>query len=104
MNHSSCLNRAAMGALLSTAFLIGGCASTSPIQDAHFGESVRQLNAQQRINPEASAANEAKPLGADGRTVRASSERLLESYRNPQTSEIPTVSGVGGSTGTNSNR
>ncbi len=45
--------------------LLGGCASRSPNLDAQFGKSVRLLNAQQTINPNA-MANTDPVLGLDG--------------------------------------
>ena len=42
-----------------------GCASRTPYFDAQFGKSVRLLNAQQTINPNA-AANTDPVLGLDG--------------------------------------
>ena len=54
---------AACAALLLT--LVGGCASRSPNLDAQFGKSVRLLNAQQTINPNA-MANTDPVLGLDG--------------------------------------
>ena len=45
--------------------LMGGCASRTPNLDAQFGKSVRLLNAQQTINPNA-MANTDPVLGLDG--------------------------------------
>ena len=45
--------------------LMGGCASRTPYLDTQFGKSVRLLNAQQTINPNA-MANTDPVLGLDG--------------------------------------
>lgn len=71
------------GLLLMVSSVMPGCASTSPDQDARFGQAAHTLNEQQRLHPDASTANQNKPVGADGRLVRASSERAVDSYRTP---------------------
>jgi len=103
MNRIPSSLRIAASALLSAtvATVLAGCAaSTSPQQDARFGDSVHRLNEQQRLQPEASRTNEGKTLGADGRTVRASSDRLLESYRTPQANEVQSIGTIGNVGGT----
>ena len=45
--------------------LMGGCTSRTPYLDTQFGKSVRLLNAQQTINPNA-MANTDPVLGLDG--------------------------------------
>ena len=63
LGRSTRLASVACAALLLT--LVGGCASRSPNLDAQFGKSVRLLNAQQTINPNA-MANTDPVLGFDG--------------------------------------
>lgn len=106
MNRIPTSLRIAASALLSAtaatvAMALAGCAaSTSPQHDARFGDSVHRLNEQQRLQPEASRTNEGKTLGADGRTVRASSDRLVESYRTPQANEVQSIGTIGNVGGT----
>ena len=66
------------------ALVLSACASTVPANDKHFGESVRSLTAQQTLNPSASAQNEGRVLGGDGRMVQGGLERAVDSYRNGQ--------------------
>jgi hypothetical protein len=93
------------GLVAIVAFGCGGCASTSPNQDAHFGEATRRLNEQQRLVPNASQANEGKTFEADGRTVRASQNRMLDTYRAPPAPISQSLDTVGsGGSGTSGSR
>lgn len=92
---TSLLRPALVGITAALAAWLTGCAapSSSPQQDARFGEAAHRLFTQQRLNPDASRQNEATALGADGRTVRASGERLLETYRTPRGTEFQITGG-----------
>ena len=90
------LTHLATGAVMATLALLGtGCASTSPRQDAHFGAATRLLNEQQRLNPDASHANEGLTTRADGRTVRASQNRMMDTYRTPPAPVSQSMDNVG---------
>jgi hypothetical protein len=74
---------------------LGGCAATaSPDWDARFGESARNLNAQQVYDPAAPAKNAQARLHADGRTVREAGDRQVETYRSPPPASVINI-GVG---------
>jgi hypothetical protein len=74
---------------------LGGCAATaSPDWDARFGDSARNLNAQQTIDPAAPVKNAQTQPRADGRTVREASERQVETYRSPPPASVINI-GVG---------
>lgn len=96
LDHSRFVVAATLGCL---ALLLPGCASTSPDQDARFGEATRLLNAQQRLNPQASQANEGKTFKADGRTVKASQDRMVENYRQPPAQAEQNVGTIGSGSG-----
>jgi hypothetical protein len=75
------------------ALALGGCAaSAAPGWDAQFGDSARQLNTQQLIDPAAATRNAQATPPTDGRTVREAGERHVETYRNPPP---PTVINLG---------
>lgn len=85
----------AIVAAVSAVLSLGACASTSPQQDAHFGDAAKRLYQLQRLNPDASRANEGMTFSADGRTVRAGMERMAESYRSPQANVDQTLGTIG---------
>jgi hypothetical protein len=75
------------------AALLAGCASTTPVMDAKFGDAVRQARAAQTLNPNASA-NRDPVLGIDGKAGAAAQERYQESFRTPpKTFEILNIGG-----------
>ena len=63
--------------------LVGGCASRTPYFDAQFGKSVRLLNAQQTINPNA-AANTDPVLGLDGKAALSGYGDYQKTFANPE--------------------
>lgn len=70
-----------VGAL--AAATLAGCASTTtPILDAHFGESVRAARALQTINPEGSR-NTDPVSGIDGKAAKNAADRYYESFKTP---------------------
>jgi hypothetical protein len=74
---------------------LGGCAATaSPDWDARFGDSVRILNAQQLIEPEAPAQNAQTSPPIDGRTAREAMDRHVESYRSPPPTTVINIGGI----------
>jgi hypothetical protein len=82
----------ACAALLLT--LVGGCASRSPNLDAQFGKSVRLLNAQQTINPNA-MANADPVLGLDGRAAISGYGDYQKSYAKPEPQSSTFTIGIG---------
>jgi hypothetical protein len=75
-------------------FLLGGCLSSSPIWDAHFGEAARATTQAQIINPH---AGEQKPStsGVDGRAAVSSMNAYNKSFQSPSSGN-PFVIGNGG--------
>jgi len=75
---------------------VAGCAATaSPGWDERFGDSVRSLNAQQLIDPNAPKRNAQATPPTNGRTAREAAQRHVESYREPPPTNIINI-GVGG--------
>ena len=79
---------------------LGGCMSSSPIWDAHFGEAVRAVTQLQIIDPHASENNPSLP-GIDGKSAVSAMTQYDKSYSQPPTSTNPYTIGVssGGGTG-----
>ena len=86
------LRAAAAGLLVALA----GCASTTPVYDARFGEAVRQLRQAQVINPQA-GDNPDAALGLDGNAAREAMQRYRNSFREPP--PVVNVINIGGSAG-----
>jgi hypothetical protein len=60
---------------------LSGCASRTPNFDAHFGQTVRTLTAQQTLRPAATEANRDRvPEGLEGRAARETIERYQRSF------------------------
>ena len=74
--------------------LLGGCASRTPNLDAQFGKSVRLLNAQQTINPNA-MANADPVLGLDGRAAISGYGDYQKSYAKPEPQGSTFTIGIG---------
>jgi hypothetical protein len=83
---------AACTALLLT--LVGGCASRSPNLDAQFGKSVRLLNAQQTINPNA-MANTDPVLGLDGKAALSGYGDYQKTFADPLPQPATFTIGIG---------
>ena len=79
--------------VLSSASLLMGCASTSPLMDAKFGDAVRQARSAQTLNPNASA-NRTPVVGIDAKSGAAALERYQDSFRAPpKTFEVINIGG-----------
>ena len=89
---STRLASVACAALLLT--LVGGCASRSPNLDAQFGKSVRLLNAQQTINPNA-MANSDPVLGLDGRAALSGYNDYQKTFATPVQQPSTFTIGIG---------
>lgn len=83
----------AAGALLGAG--LTGCMSTSPVWDAHFGESVRTVRMMQTLNPNASYTNTDPVTGVDGRAATFAMDRYGQSFSNPPTDGNTFVIGIG---------
>ena len=72
---------------------LAGCSVTgSPDWDARFGDRVKVLNAQQLVDPAATARNGQLNPPSEGLTVREAIERHVDGYRAPLQSSV--VSGA----------
>ena len=71
-----------------------GCASRTPNLDAQFGKSVRLLNAQQTINPNA-MANSDPVLGLDGKAAASGYAEYQNSYSKPKPPSSTFTIGIG---------
>lgn len=74
------LSQARRSAILACCALLGGCASTTPEWDRHFGESTRLTLSRQVLSPD--AASRAAPAPAmDGAAAVAAYESYQKSFR-----------------------
>ncbi|RDU98605.1 hypothetical protein [Trinickia dinghuensis] len=73
---------------------LGGCMSSSPIWDAHFGEAVRTVTQAQVIDPDAGEHNPSKP-GVDGKAANSAMGQYQKSFEAPPQTFTPLVLGVG---------
>ncbi len=87
------LRRAAALAMATT--LLGGCMTTTPIWDAHFGEAVRAIKQAQIIDPQAGERNPFVP-GVDGKAAVSAMTTYNKSFRAPAPTVNQFVIGVGG--------
>ena len=71
-----------------------GCISRTPNLDAQFGKSVRLLNAQQTINPNA-MANTDPVLGLDGKAAASGYAEYQNSYSKPKPQSSTFTIGIG---------
>ncbi|UTY58810.1 pilus assembly protein [Massilia sp. erpn] len=73
---------------------LAACRSTTPNLDAHFGESVSLLQAQQILDP--SASNRlAGPDGMDGVAAKSGYDQYQKSFKAPEPRPSTFVIGVG---------
>ncbi|MDO8458930.1 MAG: pilus assembly protein [Burkholderiaceae bacterium] len=74
---------------------LAGCATRTPYLDSQFGQSVRLLNAQQTINPQA-ALNTDPVKGLDGKAAASGYANYEKSYAKPEPQASAFTIGVGG--------
>lgn len=74
--------------------MVGGCASRTPYLDAQFGKSVRLLNAQQTINPNA-MANPDPVLGLDGSAALSGYNDYQKTFAAPVPQPATFTIGIG---------
>jgi hypothetical protein len=85
--------------LLPVCAALGGCMTSSPIWEAHFGEAVKADVQAQIIDPQAGEHVRSTP-GIDGKAAAASMDIYDKSYVQPQPEASPMMdvgSGSGGS-------
>jgi hypothetical protein len=82
-------------AIVPVCALLGGCMSSSPIWDAHFGEAVRAITQAQIIDPQAGEHNPSTQ-GIDGKTAVSAMVTYDKSYEAPPPVTNTFVIGIGG--------
>ena len=82
---------------------LGGCMTSSPIWDAHFGEAVHAATQAQIIDPQAGEHAPSTP-GIDANSAVSAMTQYDKSYSQPPNTSNPFTIGVsnGSSTGTGS--
>jgi hypothetical protein len=66
------------------AFMLGGCAASTPQFDAHFGQSTRGAMLAQQRDAGASERNRGRnPDGLEARAAREAIERYYKSFGSP---------------------
>jgi hypothetical protein len=87
-----------IGAGLLALTVLAGCAPTTPLLDAKFGEAVNMAKAQQTINPDASR-NTDPVVGLDGQAAKSVIDRYQKSHQStPPPVNVFTI-GVGSGAG-----
>ncbi|MEX3967984.1 hypothetical protein AB4Y42_38275 [Paraburkholderia sp. EG286B] len=76
---------------------LGGCMTSSPIWEAHFGEAVRHSMQAQIIDPD--AGQHASQPGVDGKSAASAMDNYDKSFQHPVTSANPYTIGVSGGGG-----
>lgn len=75
--------------VMAAAALLQACAvSGSPEWDSRFGDAVRQLQAQQSLDPNAPRRDVALRPRTDGRSALLARERYLDSFAAPPGSSV----------------
>lgn len=94
MKHLIALIRRAL-AIVPLVAALGGCMTSTPIWDAHFGEAVRTAMHAQIIDPDA-AQHVASSPGIDGKAAASAMKNYDKSYQNPPAAENGYTMGVTG--------
>lgn len=96
MKHLIAFIRRAL-ALVPLVAALGGCMTSTPIWDAHFGEAVRTASRAQIIDPD--AAQHATPApGIDGKAAASAMTNYDKSFQQPPAAENGYTMGVTGNT------
>lgn len=94
MNRNMLSLRTTLGLGAVVALALTGCASSTPVLDAGFGQAVRDARAAQTLNPKASAENTQPALGIDGKAASEAQKRYVDSFKQPpRTFEIINIGG-----------
>ncbi|MGV2290624.1 hypothetical protein AAHK20_18060 [Trinickia sp. YCB016] len=72
---------------------LGGCLSSSPIWDAHFGEAERAVTQAQIIDPHAGEHNPSTP-GLDGKAAASAMDAYEKSFQAPAPAANQFVIGI----------
>lgn len=95
MNRNPLSNlRTTLGLGAVAALALTGCASSTPVLDAGFGNAVREARTAQTLNPKASAQNTQPALGIDGKAANEVQRNYVNSFdKPPRTFEILNIGG-----------
>ncbi|CAE6713002.1 hypothetical protein [Paraburkholderia domus] len=96
LEHLVLTGRAALVLTLGAA--LGGCMTSTPVWDAHFGEAAHTAAAMQIIDPHA-AEHTPSTLGVDGKAAVAAQDAYDKSFQAPVTTLNPFVIGIGSGNG-----
>jgi len=99
LEHLLFAGRAALMLALSAA--LGGCLSSSPVWDAHFGEAARTASQMQIIDPHAAEHNPSTQ-GVDGKAAVAAQDGYDRSFQAPPVTPNAFVIGIGNANGNGS--
>ncbi|MGN6082316.1 hypothetical protein [Trinickia sp.] len=73
---------------------LGGCMTSTPIWDAHFGEAVRTVTQAQVIDPDA-GTHHPSTAGIDGKAADSAMGQYQKSFETPPPTFTPLMIGVG---------
>lgn len=80
--------------LLLAVLALTGCTSSTPRLDAHFGESVTDMQKMQILNPGAER-NAAVPAGIDSKAANSAYEQYQKSFKTPEAKTNVFTIGIG---------
>jgi hypothetical protein len=96
LDHINLLRRAVL--LAPVVGALGGCMTSSPIWDAHFGEAVRATTQAQILDPQAGERNPSTQ-GINGSAAVSAMQRYDKSFVAPAQTSNPFVIGIGAGSG-----
>ncbi|AXL53208.1 hypothetical protein DSC91_006520 [Paraburkholderia caffeinilytica] len=73
---------------------LGGCMSSTPIWDAHFGQAVKTVTQAQIIDPHAAEHAQSAP-GVDGKAAASAMDTYDKSFQQPVPQSNAFVIGIG---------
>ncbi|CAB3668704.1 hypothetical protein [Trinickia soli] len=98
LNHHLFARRALVIVAAPACAALGGCMTSTPIWDAHFGEAVKTVTQAQVIDPDAAGRNPSTP-GIDGKAANSAMGQYQKSFDSPPPTFTPFVIGVGSGNG-----
>jgi hypothetical protein len=96
LEHLVLTGRAAL--MLTLGAALGGCMTSTPVWDAHFGEAARTTSRMQIIDPQAGEHTPSTP-GVAGKAAVAAQDAYDKSFQAPVTTLNPFVIGIGSGNG-----
>lgn len=99
LEHLVLASRAAL--LLTLGAALGGCMTSTPVWDAHFGNAARTVSQMQIIDPHAGEHTPSTP-GVDGKAAVAAQDAYDKSFQAAPTTPNAFVIGIGNGSGSGS--